>query len=123
MLTRALSQYSNSAILFVSGGGAMSKMIEWWHSSTIAERLAIAILAVGLSIEAVLLFIGIPDGAAELSIFTAAFMVSLIAAVFMLPVGGGNYTGFWRRALDKCLPLFAWSAVLAMLIVTSSYID
>ena len=101
----------------------MKTVIAWWHKSTIAERLAIAILAVGLSIEAVLLFVGIPDGAAELSVFTAAFMVSLIAAVFMLPVGGGAYTGFWRRALDKSLPLMAWAGVLAMLIVTSSYID
>lgn len=101
----------------------MHTVIEWWYKSTIAERLAIAILVVGLSIEGVLLIVGIPDGAAELSIFTAAFMVSLIAAVFMLPVGGGKYQGFWRRALDKCLPLVTWAAVLAMLIVTSSYID
>lgn len=101
----------------------MKKMVEWWQESTIAERLAIAILAIGLSIEAVLLLVGIPEGAAELSIFTAAFMVSLIAAVFMLPVGGGSYTGFWRRALDKCLPLIVWAAMLAMLIVTSGYVD
>ena len=96
--------------------------MKWWRSRTISERLTVAIVVIGLSIEGVLLIVGIPNGAVELSVFTAAFMVSLIAAIFMLPAGGGSYTGFWRQLIDKCLPLLAWMAVLIMLIVTSQYV-
>lgn len=94
----------------------MAKLSEFYWKTTASERIAAIIALLGLSLLAILHLDPAGTNSTALYVPTAAFMVSFIVAIFMLAAGGGRYEGFWRRLVDRCLPLLTWALTLTLLI-------
>lgn len=95
----------------------MRIFLEKYWRLTASERLAIVILALGISVKVVMIA-GFDDNVLSLVMFVLALMVTGLLSLVMLFVGGRGHSSFWRRALDRILPLATWGLVFGLLSLT-----